>query len=335
MPDFAVRIVEISRDETRPEVKAKTLAPLTFVAALGCFLSIVLLVLSIKLNDGMGLLADILLSFLSTIVGIGNKWKLQLPKRRVKNNNIPPGDVVIRYPKGSFLIVKCAEDVARELYFAPENINYWVSHPPLYRVVALVGTMMLMGGVICLGNAGNGVQVAFAASYMILNAAYWIVAALPAKLHWDTSTFVVRHHRFSDTEDSPKFISYNNTFTKALWRAIVATKSSEWIRRGQAAPQTEVWDRWLKDAERKSKEVGYHVEPLTMKKDEGIIVWDVPLDFDPQQHFHDLTAEVSEVSKPSTKFLLMIVNLRASPIPHQKSSLPKQSPIRKRSLVNQ
>lgn len=135
-----------------------------------------LLGLSIHLRDGMSIIAVVLLSLLSSLIGLGNYWELKLPKRKNNDENtmkgdgtngrkwtfrssnsssskksvikdekrntsckldtvergiapkeeedhVPMGDVVIRYPKGNFLIVRCHENVARELYFAPEELS--------------------------------------------------------------------------------------------------------------------------------------------------------------------------------------------------------------------
>lgn len=90
----------------------------------------------------MSLLATLLLSFLSTLTGVANKSKLKLPQRRP--GAAPRGDTVIRYPNGSYLVVRCDEDVARELYFAPEEIEYQLSNPARYRLVSLLGTIVLM-----------------------------------------------------------------------------------------------------------------------------------------------------------------------------------------------
>lgn len=291
MPKFAVRCVKVVRVPHNPEVKAKTKAPLTAVAVLGCMMSMLLLALAIYWQDLPALLANLCLSFLSTLIGLGNKWRLELPKRAKKSHHVPPGDVVIRYPKGSFLIVQCDEDVARELYFAPETINYLVSRPPIYRLISLVGTMMLMFGVISLANADNKLQVAFAGCYMALNAAYWVVAAVPAKLHWDTSLFRVENQRFDKhyhAEDDrlvpvqrcKNEIVQHDTFTEALWKVLVVTRSIEWVRRNEAAPETSVWDQWLRDALEKTQGIP---EPYTIDK-QGMTVWTVPK-WDPQGHF--------------------------------------------------
>lgn len=56
-------------------------------------------------KDGMALLATIMLSLLSTITGLGNKWK-PTPNDPKPDKNAPEGDVVIRYSHGAFIVVK-------------------------------------------------------------------------------------------------------------------------------------------------------------------------------------------------------------------------------------
>ncbi|CAA9959620.1 hypothetical protein CFE70_003067 [Pyrenophora teres f. teres 0-1] len=274
---FSVRVVKIVRDGNHP-LKAKTIAPLTIVLFIGFALSALLLALSIWQEDGMSILATVLLSLLTSLIGYGNKWTLHLPQRRHKTTKVPRGDVVIRYPKGSFLIVQCDEDVARELYFAPESIDYLLTHGPAYRILSLVGTTMLMGGVICLANAQIQVQIAWAGSYMLLNAAYWIVAALPGKIHWDTSCYRVENQCLSDSKmDEKGYPCTNDTFTQALWKTIVVTKNIEWITRSVACPDTPAWREWLQEAKACSRDV--MVSECEAKP--GVKTWEVP-DWDPQ-----------------------------------------------------
>ena len=232
----------------------------------------------------MSIVATILLSLLTSIIGLGNKWDLELPKRRVKIGKVPRGDVVIRYPKGSFLIVRCDEDVARELYFAPESINYLLSHAPAYRILSLVGTMMLMGGVICLANAQIQVQIAWAGAYMSLGASYWIAAALPGKMHWDSSCYTVTNECLSDSNMEKKgYPSENYTFTQALWKAIVVSKNTTWVRRSDACPDTPAWADWLQAARACSRDV----REAEKEKETGVKTWEVP-DWDAQAYLGEV-----------------------------------------------
>ena len=261
---------------------------------LGFFLSVVLLAVSIWQDDGMSIVAVVLLSLLSTLIGWGNKWTLHLPQRKVKLSYVPRGDVVIRYPKGSFLVVRCEEDVARELFFAPEAIRYMLEHGPAYRILSLVGTMMLMGGVICLANAQIIPQIFWAGSYMLLGSSYWIVAALPGKLHWDHSCYSVENECLSDSNMSVKgWPSENDTFTKALWKAIVVAKSTDWVLKSNACPDTKAWRLWLEAAQAAARDFSL---AETANKD-GVTTWQVPTNWDPQQYLGELLQRENKKEK--------------------------------------
>jgi len=292
----------------------------------------------------MAVLAVLFLSLLSTLIGFANYWTLELPERKSKDNSAPPGDVVIRYPKGAFLVVECNEDVARQLYFAPETINYFVKRPVKYRMMSLVGTLMLMAGVVCLGNATNILQITFGAAYMMLNAAYWVVAALDPRQHWDLSGFDIDEQRFeydpplplhhddkvirnkhwpfkrmlvpggkgqdqelqnlksSDSKQAEKFMTslykqskaqhkaedckadYNETFTQALWKVIVATGSVKWAKKGDAVPETPAWDEWLREARKQARSRNDYKKPIYSQP---VRVLKVP-HWNPQRELGDL-----------------------------------------------
>lgn len=268
-------------------MKSKTIGPLSAVLFLGFCLSALLFALSIWQQDGMSIVATCLLSLLSSLIGYGNKWKLQLPKRTVTTEQVPRGDVVIRYPKGSFLVVRCDEKIARELYFAPPEIDYLLKHAPAYRILSLIGTMMLMGGVICLANAQIQLQIAWAGSYMLLGSAYWIVAALPGKLHWDTSCYEVINECLSDSNMEAKgYPSESETFTQALWKAIVVAKNTSWVKKSGACPDTQAWQDWLNAARACSKEFRL----ADKERKDGVRTWDVP-DWNPQTALAELLGE--------------------------------------------
>lgn len=279
-------------------VKAKANGPLTWVTLFGFFEAIVLFVCSIAFGDGFSILATILLCGLSTVVGVCNKWNLKLAKR--PRNDAPVGDVVIRYPNGSYLIVRCNEDVARELYFAPEEIEYVVKNPTIYRMLSLLGTVMLMIGIIFLANSKLELQFAWAGAYIIINIAHWIAAAVPQRMHWDLSCYTMQ-------EESVIGGPQNPTFTEALWKAILLTKDTRWVKNGGAAPQTKVWDDWLLEAEDMAKSYGSHVGPLNepiWKGDdpEKGIIWDGPRsdDWDAKRSWDHLNEQNEQGRKSET-----------------------------------
>jgi hypothetical protein len=254
LPAFTVHCVRVTKNPSAPNVTAKLRGPLSLLVILGCAFSIALLVLSITFNDGMALLATILLSLLSTVVGIGSKWHLELPKRRAKREVGDAADVVIKYPQGSFIVVRCDESVARELYFAPEDCIYNLG-VLRYRAVSLLGTLMLMFGVIALGNASVKLQVCFAAAYMLINVGYWIVAALPQRWHWELSSFEteIEHYELKPPVNGNGATMGNSkradSFTGALWRTIALTGTTAWVKLGHVAPSSRAWGCWLNEAE--------------------------------------------------------------------------------------
>lgn len=287
-----MRVVHIKRRDDRL-LKYKTFAPVTWNIFLGFFFSVVLLAISIWQDDGMSIVSTLLLSFLTTLIAYGNYWELKVTSRSIRNKNVPRGDVVIRYPKGSFLVVRCEEEVARELYFAPETVTYKISGAP-YRLLNLVATVMLMGGVICLANAQIQCQIAWAAAYMLLGTSYWIVAALPARLHWDTSAYEVTDECLSDSAmDEPKrgFPSYNPTYTRALWKTIVLAKGVDWVYKNHACPDTNAWKQWLQQAQAEARKVSTgdprQAERRQTLNGEWVTTWKVPA-WDPQEALNKL-----------------------------------------------
>lgn len=241
LPAYSVRCEKVTyTTSTSSDVKARLFGPITWLSILGFFMSIALFGLAIRLNDGFALVAILALSFLSTLVGIGNRWSLKL-KKRTADRAVPRSDVVLNYPNGSFLIIKCNENTARQLYWHPEECDYMVGSTA-YRAISLCGTLILMFGVICLGNATLDLQIGFAASYIILNAAYWVVAALPPKWNWDLSYYHVERIKYEESEQA-------DSFTEALWKAIAITQTAHWVPVGRIAPVSKGWDNWIKEAE--------------------------------------------------------------------------------------
>ena len=257
LPDYTVRVIQLKRRQraraftskfvkekpeqvNHPVVKASSTGPLTWLSLLGAAMSITLLVMSIVQEDGMSLLATLALSGVSSIIGIGSRWSLKLPRRTV-TRPVPTSDVIIKFPQGAFIVVKCSEEIQRELYWHPEKCDYFVPLP-FYRLISLVATLFLMAGVIFLANASILLQILWAGAYVILNAAYWVVAAMPQKLHWDLSSYDARELKVIG---GPK----TRTFTHALWTVVAITGSSGWARDFDIAPKSPAWSCWLDEAQ--------------------------------------------------------------------------------------
>ena len=256
-------------DTPLPLIKAKANGPQFWVTLIGFFLTIILLVVSIVFGDGMSILATISLSSLSTIAGICNKWTLKLPKAFSTPTD---GDVVIRYPNGSYLVVKCDEIISRELYFAPEEIDYFIKSQVIYRMLSLTGTILLMLGIVFLANAKLQLQFAWAGAYVVINIAYWISAAMSPRRNWDLDSYVV-------TEEGVEGGPMNENFTYALWKVILLTKSTKWIENGAAMPRSDTWREWAKEAEEVARSDKYSksetLEAHQVKHDTRIFPRDV------------------------------------------------------------
>ena len=280
---YEVRVVDVAFDPKEVEVRAAgwPWGPLTWLALLGAALAAALVGVSIWLDDGMSLIATLCLSLLSSLIGVGSKWALRLPQRRAARE-VPRSDVVIKYPNGSFVIVRANEETQRQLYWHPESCEYLVGEQ-VYRGLALVGTLLLMAGVVFLANADIRLQIQWAGSYVLLNAAYWVVAALPARLHWDLSAFKATERPISRGTPNDK---EESTFTLAMWRAIAVTRSSAWARDFDIAPKSKVWDAWLDEAGREAETWGERIA-----KDETLIL---PNNWDPNLRLSELMKRETE-----------------------------------------
>lgn len=242
-----------------------------FVTLAGCASSIGLLVASVVLNDGMSLLATILLSALSSLTGIGNKWDLGEPEEEPARD-IPRSDLVIRYPNGSFLVVKCDEITSRELFFTRKDVSYKLRRRGFYRIVSLLGTFLLMLGVVVLANAKQALQISWAAVFVVLNAAYWIAAALPKRSHWDLSRYDITESVLVQEGLNPP--PKNERFTDALWQVILFARGIEWARIGEAAaPRTPAWDSWLEGANGVARSYERYTRTIASHEYKGHLKW--------------------------------------------------------------
>lgn len=227
-------------------VRASLFGPVNLVNMFGCILSIALFVLSVVYGDGMSLIATVLLSLLSSLIGLTSRWHMQFVKRP-QGAVDPPGDCVIRWPNGSYLVLKCNESLAHQLLFAPDAIAYKLQHSGHFIPVSLLGTLILMVSVISLANAKIQLQIAWAASYIILNIGHWMAAALPRGWNFDFSGYEIEEEHLSSGGKS-------TSFEEGLFKAIVFTRSASWVKLNTTVPDTENWREWLRQAENAAKQ---------------------------------------------------------------------------------
>ena len=263
LKEHEVTCMKVTINSFAPRIRPQRMSLLPFIEITACLISCSLLVLACIKRDGWALVADLVLSFLSTIIGFTHKWRVIFEKYQPKSI-VPPGDLVVYYPKGYFIIIKCDEDVARELYLSrnPSTANYLMPGDSFYRGLLQLGTIMLMIGVIALANATLILQTSFGAAYLLLNLVYWAASAGDQRRHWDMQRYNVTTVRLNviDEKDKKNYIGgvfKETSFTGALWKAIAIAGDAHWVRAGQIAPQTAKWDAWLQQAQDK---IAPHVE---------------------------------------------------------------------------
>ncbi|KAI0847286.1 hypothetical protein F5Y00DRAFT_241581 [Daldinia vernicosa] len=241
-----------ARNKKRPAIPATLYSPVHVLSFFSLLLTCGIIALAAVLEDGTAILAVTLISFASSIVGWASWWRPILMNRS-HNNTVPDGDVIIRTRVGAFLLIKCTEEVARELYSGTEECEYHVSGRA-YRVLMGFGTCLLMVAVILLGNCKWYSQVFIGVSYIVLNGLYWTMGLIPKRFFWDLSRYDIRDitptisqnaHKetFSDPREGAP------SYTRTLWYAIRETKRTAWVNRSGAAPDTPQWRKWLAEAE--------------------------------------------------------------------------------------
>ncbi|KAG6090720.1 hypothetical protein E4U15_000073 [Claviceps sp. LM218 group G6] len=241
----------------RPAVPAKLFSPVHILSIFSCLLSIAILTTAVLRRDGTAILAISLLSLASTVVGYASFWRPILMKRK-HTNQVPRGDVLIRTREGAFVLVHCSEEVARELYSGTEECEYYVGGNT-YRALMALGTMLLMLSVVLLGNCTWELKVFIGASYIVLNGLYWGLGMIPRAYFWDLSRYEWADVTPRDALDAHKVTQVGDqreghpSFTRTLWYAIRETQLTGWVERSGAAPSTEQWRKWLREAEEAAK----------------------------------------------------------------------------------
>ncbi|TVY51784.1 hypothetical protein LCER1_G006408 [Lachnellula cervina] len=219
-----------------------------------------LLIWAFLIPDGTAVLALGTISLASSIVGYASWWS-PLLTTRIFPAIVPPGDVIIRTREGAFILVKCNEYVARELYTGTEECEYNVS-TQAYRFLVGLGTFLLMVSVVLLGNCNFTMQAAIGVSYIVLNGAFWGISLLKKDKFWDLSAYEVeditpndaKNAHLNSADDSANTFEGIASFTRTMWYAIRETKRIDWVKKSGAAPTTPQWDKWLTLAEQEARD---------------------------------------------------------------------------------
>lgn len=241
---------------SRPAVPPAWSSPVHVATVASFVLTMLIVGLTAYWKDGNALIAIFIISLQASLAGYASWWRPRLMVRPPHTTNVPPGDMMIRTREGAFLLIRCTEEVARELYTGTEDCEYHVG-PKTYRFLMAMATMLLMIGVVLLGNTRLEAQVLISGSYIVLNGAYWLLGMLPRRYFWDLSRYVWEDVTPEDAKNSHKMVDASAdiygvegypSFTRTLWYAIRETESTGWVERSGAAPSTSQWRRWLREA---------------------------------------------------------------------------------------
>lgn len=242
IPAYQVVDVEITRGRRDSKVTSRTWAPLNQLALGSCLLSIGLLIWSVLLGDGVAFIAILVMSFASSALGCSSRWKTANYKGR-SVRRFPAEKVVLKTRWGAFLVVQCDGDVARELYWTPEECIYNMGNVASRAFGGVIGGLGVMVAVVLFGNCSWVMQAAIGSSYAFLNVSYWLVTVIPETYSWDLSTYSVTVNHGNSGFGS------NGSFTSALWQSIALTRSVRWVRSNNVTPNSSPWKAWLDEAE--------------------------------------------------------------------------------------
>ncbi|KAK4445585.1 hypothetical protein QBC34DRAFT_472106 [Podospora aff. communis PSN243] len=237
-------------------------SPLHVLSVLSFIMSIGLIVAGIVWKDGTAVVAVCLLSLATSVIGYAAWWRPLLMHRPMRGKH-PQGDVIIRTREAAVLLIKCREEVARELYSGAEECQY-VSTGIRCRLFMTLGAILMMPSVILLGNCSFNMQALVGAAYLFLNITYWVIGMLPLKYSWDLSRYEVRDSTQDDARDAHLWMPVSSlhhenpeegypSLVRTIWYAIRETKQKDWVIRSGAVPQTENWMKWIVEATEAAK----------------------------------------------------------------------------------
>ena len=275
----------VSSPNARYTVPPALDSPMHVINVFSFLLTVAILITSAYWNDGAAVTAIVTISLAASVMGYASWWYPLLMARQA-NAKVPPGDVVIRTREGAFLVVKCTEEVARELYQGTEECCYVSTK--YHRLFMGIAMVLLMVAVVLLGNCRWASQALIGGAYVLLNSIYWVCGLLPQRFFWDLS-------RYTITDITPEDVKHNDqnqvppNFTRTLWYAIRETKKDAWVDRSGALPGTLQWKKWLEEALRAANE-GNHDWDAVGRKD--VIMRENP-DAYQHQHQHQHRPEMS------------------------------------------
>ncbi|KAK4458020.1 hypothetical protein QBC42DRAFT_28828 [Cladorrhinum samala] len=239
----------------RYSVPPTSYSPTHILSVISCLLTVGIIIAASYWKDGTAILAIAIISIASSVVCYASWWQPILMNRGT-NAKVTEGDVVIRTREGAFILIRCTEEVARELYSGTVECRY-ISHK-FHRLYMGLGMVLLMVAIVLLGNCGWNSQAFIGGSYILLNGLYWVMGLIPPKHFWDLTRYDVKDVTPNDAKNAhiqPQAPAGEGvpSFTRTLWYAVRETKHGAWVERSGAMPRTDEWKKWLNEAVEQSK----------------------------------------------------------------------------------
>ncbi|KAJ5710141.1 hypothetical protein N7493_009733 [Penicillium malachiteum] len=219
-------------------ISLKSFHLLDLVTYLSIAMTIALFIWAGFQHDAVAFLGLGTMSLSTSLACMSAQWRPRLPVRTVRGK-VPKGDVVIKTRTGAFIVVKCPEEVSRELYTGTEECEY-VYDGRVYQCLLGASTICLMAAIIFFSNCSWKIQIAVGLAYIILNFMYWVLALLesPERM-WNMKA----RYEIKSIESVRK-----ENYTQVLWKAIQVAEEVNWIKKTDVIPGTKQWEGWLAEA---------------------------------------------------------------------------------------
>ncbi|PYH89093.1 hypothetical protein BO71DRAFT_117843 [Aspergillus ellipticus CBS 707.79] len=218
-------------------IPLRPFCPLNLVTLVSILMTIGLYIWAGMIHDGVALVGLAAMSLSTSAACLSAQWYPRLATRPT-TNAVANGDIVMKTRNGAFVVVKCSEEITRELYGGAETCRY-VFKGRAHQTLLACSTVLLMAAIILFSNCGWTMQIAVGVAYIILNILYWAMALLTEPQDtWDMSRYNV----------TPTHMEETSSYTAALWQAIKVTQKVSWVRKGGLAPLSHSWDKWLEKA---------------------------------------------------------------------------------------
>ncbi|KAH7086220.1 hypothetical protein FB567DRAFT_593168 [Paraphoma chrysanthemicola] len=183
------------------------------------------------------------------------------------------GDVVIAYPNGSFLVVRCSQELQDELFFNSGFSRFHASSTTeIYKTLTFV--LIQFFCILYFVDIRSAYKAFWAGAYATTVYSLWILVVFSERLSWGSSCFTTTQEHIMDGNEDSKLVTTGEYWTEALWKTIAISQSTDWVDEIVASPTPTGWREWLSAAEAHAATV----QSRTIAGDDGLeIHWKLPI----------------------------------------------------------